>query len=225
MKPVPALLLACVLSCIGPARADAGFAAPVAGAAADEQAWVAEYTLRDAHGERPLVLVCDADEVEYRVPGEPIRVWLRGNDGLAHREVFPADARVVEYAPGDLRALGHTPDWARLRGLVDPGLRARLHAAGNARMAGIEAQRYRGGEGGGKVELDWLQDAGLPAFYRGGHGDARVELRLRSLQRRPVAQAFTATDGFRALDYTDIGDMELDPFARRFILMGAGGQH
>ena len=223
MRSALSMLLACVLSCIGPARAGAGDAGSMAATAQDGQAWLAEYTLRDAHGERTLVLACDADIVEYRLPGEPIRVWLRGSDGLAHREVFPADARVVEYAPGDLRAIGHAPDWARLRGLVDPGLRERLRTAGVARVDGSEAQRYRGEEGDAKVELDWLQAAGLPARFHSGRGDARIELRLRSLQRLPAAQAFTATGDFRVLDYADIGDMERDPFARRHIHMGAGG--
>lgn len=223
MRSALSMLLACVLSCIGPARAGAGAAGAMPATAQDGQAWLAEYTLRDAHGERTLVLACDADIVEYRLSGEPIRVWLRGSDGLAHREVFPADARVVEYAPGDLRAIGHTPDWARLRGLVDPGLREHLHAAGATRVAGVEAQRYRGEEGEAKVELDWLQDTGLPARYRSGRGDARIELRLRSLQRLPASLAFTATGDFRVLDFADIGDMERDSFARRHIRMGAGG--
>ena len=75
-----------------------------------------------------------------------------------------------------------------------------------------------------KTELDWLQDTGLPARYRSGRGDARIELRLRSLQRLPASLAFTATGDFRVLDFADIGDMERDPFARRHIRMGAGGQ-
>ena len=215
-------LLALLLFCTGPAWAGAGIddAKTVDG---DGQAWIAEYALHDAQGERRLVIACDADEVEYRLPDTPIHVWLRGGDGLAHREVFPAEMRVVEYAPGDLRALGHTPDWAQLRGLVEPELRARLRDAGSARVVGGEARRYRGDENGAKVELDWLAEAGLPAYFRSGRGDSRVELRLRRLERKPAAQAFTATEGYRELDYTDIGDMELDPFARRYILMGAGG--
>jgi len=184
------------------------------------QAWVAEYQLHDAQGDRTLVLVRDENRIEYRIPGEPIRVWQQGSDGLEHREIFPADQKVVVFAPGDLRALGHVPDWAKLSGLVDPALRGQLKEAGSTRIAGEPAQRYRGTQDGEHIELAWLQAPALPAHFRRGAGKGRFELTLRKLERHAAAEAFTATGDFRELDYADIGDMELDPFARRYILQG-----
>lgn len=184
------------------------------------QAWVAEYQLHDAHGDRSLVVVRSENRIEYRTPGEPIRVWQQGSDGLEHREIFPADQRVIVYAPGDLRALGYTQDWAKLSGLVDPALRGQLKEAGSARIAGEPAQRFRGGQDGARIELAWLAVPALPARYRRDAAQGGFELTLRKLERRPAAKAFTVTDGYRELDYTDIGDMELDPFARRYIQQG-----
>jgi hypothetical protein len=200
----------------------AGQAGGSAGVATDgaEQAWVAQYRLRDGHGERTLTVVRDANRVEYRMSGEPVRIWRRVGDGVEHRQVFLADHKVVVYTPGDLRALGHAPDWAQLGGLVDPAVRGQLQASGEVRVAGHVAQRYRGSHEGARIELAWLQEQALPARYRRNTAKSRFELTLHALDRRPAGEAFTATDDYRELDYADIGDMELDPFARRYILQG-----
>lgn len=184
------------------------------------QALIAEYRLHDARGDRTLLLVRDENHVEYRIPGEPIRAWQRGGDGLEHQEIFPADKTVVVCAPGDVRALGRLPDWAQVSGLVDPQLRGQLERQTPTRIAGESAQRYQGTRGGAHVELTWLPMAALPAHYRRDAGADRFELKLVKLERHPAADAFTATGALRELDCADIGDEELDPFARRYILQG-----
>jgi hypothetical protein len=75
---------------------------------------------------------------------------------------------------------------------------------------------------GVQAQLDWLEVADLPARYRSGNGRAAYVLELRALEQRPAILAFTATENLREIDYADIGDMELDPFARRYIREGAG---
>jgi hypothetical protein len=203
-------LLLCVLGA-GPASAGSD--------AADASAWVAEYRVHDGEGDRTLVLVRSDARVEYRLPGEPVRVWEHGADGLVHSEVFVADGRIVSYAPGDLRALGRNLQWPQLSHLVDPALRAQLQPLGTTRVSaaqGAMAQRYRGDVQGVPVQLHWLEAAGLPARYRSGKGRAAYMLELRALEQLPASQAFTATEGLREIDYADIGDMALDPFARHY---------
>ena len=193
--------------------------------AAEALAWVAEYRVHDDQGDRMLVLVRNDDRVEYRLAGEPVRIWENGADGLVHCEVFIADGRIVSYTPGDLRALGRNPEWLQLSHLVDPSLRAQLQGQGTRKVSvahDAPAHRYRGDVRGVQVQLDWLDAADLPAHYRSGKGRAAYVLELRSLERRPESLAFIATDGLREIDYADIGDMELDPFARRYIREGAG---
>ncbi|QNP40229.1 hypothetical protein [Lysobacter solisilvae (ex Woo and Kim 2020)] len=210
------LLLLCVFG-TGPVWAGSS--------AVQAHAWVAEYRVHDGQGDRTLVLVRSDDRVEYRLAGEPVRVWENGADGLVHREVFVADGRIVSYTPGDLRALGRNPEWLSLSHLVDPALRAQLQAQGARKVSALRnarAQRYRGEVHGVPVQLDWLDAADLPAQYRSGKGRAAYRLELRTLEQRPASVAFTATDGLREIDYADIGDMELDPFARRYIRAGAG---
>ncbi|GAB3090863.1 hypothetical protein [Lysobacter terrae] len=207
------------------------WAGPAAQASSDSTgadsatAWVAEYRVHDGQGDRTLVLARSDDRVEYRIAGEPVRVWMRGADGLTHQEVFVAEGQVVSYTPGDLRALGRDPGWVALNHVVDPSVREHLQAQGSTRSRsanGAEVQRYRGQVRGVPVELGWLEQAALPASYRSGQGRAAYTLELRALKTEPVAQAFTRTDGMREIDYADIGDMELDPFARRYIREGAG---
>lgn len=189
---------------------------------ATNQAWRAEYTLDDVRGARTLLLIRSDDRVEYRIAGEPTRVWQRSADGLEHQEIFVDAARVVTYSPGDLRALGRHPRWSLLSSLIEPQVRSRLQSVGSTRGPGGVAQRYQGVLEGERVVLDWLDAPSLPAHYLRGSGPDRVELILQTLAQVPVERAFTATGDFRELDYADIGDMELDPFARRYILQGAG---
>lgn len=196
----------------GPAWAGSG--------ATDTLAWVAEYRVHDSRGDRTLVLVRTDARVEYRWAGEPVRIWENGADGLVHREVFVADACVVSYSPGDLRALGRNPGWLQLNHLLDPALRMQLQKRGMAKVGAardMRAQRYRGEVQDVPVQLDWLEAAELPVRYRSGKGQAAYVLELRALEQRPASLAFTATDGLREIDYADIGDMERDPFVRRHL--------
>ncbi|SDR09601.1 hypothetical protein SAMN05216569_3066 [Pseudoxanthomonas sp. CF125] len=187
-------------------------------AAGDESAWVGDYRIRDARGERELKLVRNGTRIEYRIDGEPIRVWRQTSDGVELRELYPADRRMVVYAPGDLRTLDKVPDWAQLSGLVDPALRARLDNAGNASAFDQPLARYRGADAQGKhVELDWLPASGLPARYCIGKPDgSRCSggdvIRLQGLTQIPVQQAFTPFDGLLEIDHADLGDMEMDAF-------------
>lgn len=187
-------------------------------AVADKLAWVADYRIRDAHGERGLLLVRDDTRIEYRVANEPIRVWRQTADGVELRELYPAERRMVVYAPGDLRTLDKAPDWAQLSGLVDPALHAQLKATGDATAFTQPLTRYRGiDRQGTPVVLDWLADPGLPARYCAGkHCGSRSRsddaVRLQGLTRAPVEGAFTSFDGLLEIDHADLGDMELDAF-------------
>lgn len=186
-------------------------------AAADKTAWVADYRIRDARGERGLVVVRDDTRIEYRVANEPVRVWRQTADGVELRELYPAERRMVVYAPGDLRTLDKVPDWVQLSGLVDPALRAQLNATGNATAFAQPLTRYRGVDSQGTpVALDWLAAPALPARYcLGKHcGGKRSDdaIRLQGLTRAPAEGAFTSLDGLLEIDHADLGDMELDAF-------------
>jgi len=198
----------------GDARSDE----PSSNTSAGKTAWVADYRIRDAHGERGLVMVRDDTRIEYRVANEPVRVWRQTADGVELRELYPAERRMVVYAPGDLRTLDKVPDWTQLSGLVDPALRAQLKATGDATAFAQPLTRYRGIDSQGTpVALDWLAGAELPARYcLGKHcsGQRRSDdaIRLQGLTQAPAEGAFTPLDGLLEIDHADLGDMELDTF-------------
>lgn len=187
-------------------------------AVAGKTAWVADYRIRDANGERGLVMVRDDNRVEYRVANEPVRVWRQTADGVELRELYSAERRMVVYAPGDLRTLDKVPDWAQLSGLVDPALRTQLKATGDAAAFAQPLTRYRGVDRDGTpVALDWLADSGLPARYCAGkHCSSRSRsddaLRLQGLTQASAEGAFTSFEGLLEIDHADLGDMELDAF-------------
>jgi hypothetical protein len=193
---------------------------PAGPVAASTSAWVATYSLREHGGDRTLVVVRTDDRVEYRMQGEPVRTWHRLADGVEYRELHFQDGRVVVYAPGDLRALGHDPDWRELHDLVAPAERASLQPHGSARAEARTVQHFQGDFAGIRITLDWLEEAALPARYVRGTGRGATTLALRKLDRVAATTAFTATDGLREIDYTDLGDMALDAFASRHIHQG-----
>lgn len=210
-----------------PAAIDAAIAPVVS---ADAQALVAEYTVRDARGERSLTLARTADRIEYRQPGDPVELWRQTPDGIARLELFAAEKRSIAWAPGDLRTTGRMPQWEQLASPIHPRLRDKLKRAGSAKALGLSAERYRGESAEGQpIALEWLAAEGLPAYYRTGPakpkaGDAGAyELKLVKLERVPAAQAFTATDGYRETDYADLGDMELDAFAAAYLKRNGHG--
>ncbi|MGH8025141.1 MAG: hypothetical protein ACREO0_00295 [Pseudoxanthomonas sp.] len=200
------------------------FLAGIAGPGWAGDAWVADYRIRDARGEHSLVLVREDARVEYRMEGEPPRVWRQTPDGVELLELYPADSRMIAYAPGDLRTLNRLPDWSQLTGMVDPVLRTRLAAAGGAEAFAQPVIRYRGADAQSQpVELDWLNDAGLPFRYCAGkHCDGKRHpatdaIHLQDLKRIPAENAFTSLEGLLEIDYADLGDMESDAFVRKLM--------
>ena len=77
------------------------------------------WRIADPHGTgkrstSTMIVVRDEDTVEARVPGRPVRVWRRLDDGVELREIDIARGTMVVHAPGDLRAEQHAPVWSRV---------------------------------------------------------------------------------------------------------------
>jgi hypothetical protein len=185
---------------------------------------VAEYQVRDAQGERTLILVRSADRIEYRMQGEPVEIWRKTPDGIARLELFAKEQRSVSWSPGDLRTIGQMPQWEQLASPINPELRTRLQRNGEVKALGATAARYRGESAEGQaIALEWIEADGLPAYYRTGKHKAKsgeagaYELRLLKLERVGADGAFSATSDYRETDYADLGDMELDPFAAAYL--------
>lgn len=155
------------------------------------------------------------------------QLWQRDADGeIRHARLFPADRRVVDYQAGDLRALGRYPDWRRLGELIDAGLLDRLKDTGPVSVLNREARRYQGQIDGVDLEIWWLPRERLPALLRRGFGDREIAvhlLALHPLARNPWPQADSR--GYTHIDYTDLGDMEADPFVQKLHAAEAHAGH
>ena len=168
-----------------------------------------------------LVVVRSGDRVEHRyLERAETDLWERDRRGeVEHVQIYPKEKRAVHFTPGDLRTIAMTPHWDGLTGLVSDKERAALGRRGTtASLGGRRAIVHHGTLRGQPARLAWLADLALPANLTLGRGATRVELRLVELQDCSGKRcAETTREDLRVLEFADLGDMEHDPFARRFL--------
>jgi hypothetical protein len=154
-------------------------------------------------------------------------VWTFERDGrlTGHDRVFHRERRVLEYAPGDLAAVGFVPDRERLLGVVHASSLGReLAHGGDETWHGLAAARYAGTTGGAEVEVLWLPRLRLPARVRRVAGDGEIVLELREVH--PLAASPWAHDEgsrYHRVDFADLGDRPRDPLLRRLAHSGVPG--
>lgn len=147
-------------------------------------------------------------------------VWERNERGdLSLRRIFPADRRVVEYQPGDLRALHIEPTWSSLGSVLDPRLLGQLKAAGVKKLPEGDALTYAGEIDGEQLEVWWLEDAALPARLVRRKDQREFTLTLQALFSTPPVdwpriRASVMSD-YLVIDAADLGDMHYDPFVHK----------
>lgn len=191
----------------GPGWAGERVDAPVVAGPGQSLAWVGDYRITDAHGERRMTVVRDTTRIEYRIEHLPIRVWRRVDDGVELLELFPDRGERVTFSPGDLRARDREPQWAQISSLVDPALREQLSAGRSGKAFGESVQTYRGNDRDDHaIELAWLTTSAMPARYRIEAGAASETIELQSVRRVPAEVAFTATAALHDTDGADQGD-------------------
>ncbi|MGI9212399.1 MAG: hypothetical protein ACR2HF_07975, partial [Methylococcaceae bacterium] len=127
-----------------------------------------------------------------------------------------------EYNSVDLITIGTTPQWQRIRSLIDPdalGHELKLDQALSEK--GIRHERYSGAEDGITTQLDWLPGLGLPAHIEKINGINSFSLKLTGCQDiqhaswKPLSKQ--EYDRMQHLEYTDLGDMESDPLVKRIL--------
>lgn len=198
--------VAMMVALVGGVHAGEGPVRTAAVNSTEARTWQADYRIEDAQGQRHLRIVMDADRVEYRAQGEPVRQWRRVADGVELRE-FDMQARyVIVHSPGDLRMRGREPDWVQLRYWGMGGTQAGWQAVGTAEVRLPEgqrhpAQRWQPPTSAKAESLQWIARAGVPVHYRhGGHA-----WQLKALAA--VADStFTSGDGLEEIDSADLVD-------------------
>jgi hypothetical protein len=168
------------------------------------------------------------DLVEMRdADGKNGQIWRRDTNGqVSYQRVFHAAKRIIEYYPGDLRALQSYPEWQKLAGIIDPAwLGSFVIAKDEVTILNRQARRYTGQVDGQEFDVLWLEQEQIPARVRRKNKEYEevVELKeIHSPNESPWPR--NETVGYELLDYADLGDKESDPFVRTF-LHGGGVAH
>jgi len=190
---------------------------------------VAHFELKRADGSSEhLTLVRSPGRIEHQfVERGYSELWLRDTRGeLEHVRSFPRDGKSVHYTPGDLRTIALAPDWSALCSLLGAGELASLTPQGKQRVLDKRPARVlRGSLRAQPARLVWLDDVALPAELSLGRGKSKVVIKLLSLSACTPALCAPEKTELRSLEFADLGDMEYDPFVRRFLAQDAHEPH
>lgn len=191
---------------------------------------LARFAVQHAGGApEQLVVVRTDTRIEHRfVTRGVVERWRRDARGeLEHEKLFPKDGKSVHYTAGDLRTIQYEPSWEQLGSLIGTKERSGLSAAGQKKsLGGRTARISRGQVRGEPAQLEWLADVSLPALLATGHVRERTTVKLVSIE--PCSEstcAETPSDALRSIEFADLGDMEYDPFVRRFMAREMPGHH
>ena len=227
--PQLASLLICVCLLSG-ARVAAAPAEPTGQAAPPLTAsfeTVSTETVSTRHGTKAQparerwTLSREAGRVTYSFGQAAVRrfeVWQRTATQTRLLRVFPRERTSVEYTQGQLRALGDNRSWQQLTSLL-PKTPAQLglKPTGTGTFQQLPTQRFEGELGGDRVFVEWLPAQQLPAQLTIKNARLERSVRLRKLVvGQPAPEADAQAKGFRRIDAADLGDLEHDPFVKRY---------
>jgi hypothetical protein len=144
--------------------------------------------------------------------------WQRDGSTLFHHRYFHDDRQGIEFQADDLRMFDALPVWAQQALLIDPAILQELVDVRSGWDDGSPYRRYAGTIAGAEWQITLLIDSMLPAaIERRANG---VRQRTELVERYALADAPwtpTPTEGYRVLDFADLGDYERDPFVTRLL--------
>jgi hypothetical protein len=179
----------------------------------------ARFELR-SHGHREqLELVRDGERIEYRFLSRGYsELWRRDARGeLEHVRSYPSAGKSVHYTAGDLRTIGLEADWTSLSSLLSTAEQAQLRAGKSRRELGHEVRSLQGMLRGKPAHVEWLADVALPKKLALGEGKSQVVVSLLTVEACTRVLCGERDEALRSLEFADLGDMEYDPFVRRFL--------
>lgn len=142
-------------------------------------------------------------------------VWSRTSRDLwFYEKLYHQDKQVVQYTPVDLKVLGISPLGLNQSFAVNPTI---LTAIGPGEQSqAIMGQRsliFSGKFEGVDYKIVWLPDLHLAArVERKTAQVTTIDTLKRYFTLASSPWQFTNTLGYRLIDYSDLGDMERDPF-------------
>lgn len=164
-------------------------------------------------------LIRSANKIEVlREDTAQSEIWSRtSNDLWYYEKAFHEDRTVVQYSPVDLKTLGIQPQWLNAATAINPKILQALspgHAGKN--FFGFLSTKYTGPVGHTDYTVIWLKDVALPAQIIQVNEEHKIKTQLLNIE--PLSQfntPFTNLISYRLIDYSDLGDMERDPFVKK----------
>jgi hypothetical protein len=153
-------------------------------------------------------------------------IWSRFADGsLSYQRVFHAQQEIIDYVPGDLKAIGISIDWLALSTLLEPGELENLVSDSREEFLGRPAVHYKNSDLDQPVEIIWLEQEQLPALIqRTEQGRTFISriIAISALHQAPWLPPDSSD--YRLTDFADLGDKENDVFINQ-ILPKLKGSH
>ena len=153
-------------------------------------------------------------------------IWSRFADGsLGYQRVFHTQQEIIDYVPGDLKAIGITIDWPALNTLLEPGETESLISDSREEFLGRPAVHYKNSDLTKPIEIIWLEQEQLPALIQRtarGHTFISRIIAIHSLPQAPWLPPDSSN--YRVTDFADLGDKENDVFINQ-ILPKLKGSH
>jgi hypothetical protein len=152
-------------------------------------------------------------------------VWTKSADGtITYQRVFHDQQQVIDYLPGDLKAIGAKPDWSAIATLLNQAMMASLLTSDREEVLGHPAIRYQNNDPDQPLEITWLEQVQLPAMIKRTEHGHTIITRITAIY--PLTQSpwpYQRSAEYRYTDFADIGDKENDPFIKSILPKIKGG--
>ncbi len=178
---------------------------------------------------RSWYLIRSEGHLEIRdMQGHEGELWEKENDGqIYYTKLFHKQKQAIDYLPGDLLALERKVNWNKINQIIDTNLFGEpLHFIGGNTIQGRFANIYQGKINEVKTKVHWLEREKIPASIRQSFRDKTVTIELQEVwQMNQAPISHTIIDKYHHTDFSDIGDLEADPFLKQLIHQGFGHNH
>lgn len=152
-------------------------------------------------------------------------VWSKTANGeITYQRLFHAQQQLIEYFPGDLKAIGSQLDWPMLAILLTRKMIDDLVCTDDIDSLGRRIQHCHSRSEPEHLQIDWLPQEQLPASITLTEHNQRMTSRLLTsypLDKSPWTEP--SSSDYRLIDFADLGDKENDPFIKSILPKIKGG--
>lgn len=152
-------------------------------------------------------------------------IWSKFSNGdIGYQRLFHVQQRVIDYLPGDLKAIDTALDWLALSSLISPSQQRNLIADDREEILGRSATHYVSQDLTQVSEILWLEQDQIPAMMRQQSDDHLITTRLVAIY--PLTQSpwlRPDSHSYRITDFADLGDNENDTFIQSILPKLKGG--